>query len=73
MFVSFMALRDWDIKYEGAAHEGGKGPSIWDTYTHSHPGLHLFSLFLSYFFHHFFLHLLILSSNVSLVISLCQK
>ncbi|KAF8396085.1 hypothetical protein HHK36_017697 [Tetracentron sinense] len=25
-------------QYEGAAKEGGKGPSIWDTYTHRYPG-----------------------------------
>ncbi|GMY16390.1 beta-glucosidase 12-like isoform X1 [Fagus crenata] len=25
-------------QYEGAANEGGKGPSIWDTYTHRYPG-----------------------------------
>ncbi|KAK7283852.1 hypothetical protein RIF29_13600 [Crotalaria pallida] len=24
-------------QYEGAANEGGRGPSIWDTFTHSHP------------------------------------
>ncbi|KAM5582563.1 beta-glucosidase 12-like [Rosa sericea] len=24
-------------QYEGAAKEGGRGPSIWDTYTHEHP------------------------------------
>ncbi|KAJ7947513.1 Beta-glucosidase [Quillaja saponaria] len=24
-------------QYEGAANEGGKGPSIWDTFTHKHP------------------------------------
>ncbi|GLT49780.1 hypothetical protein SLA2020_233130 [Shorea laevis] len=24
-------------QYEGAASEGGKAPSIWDTYTHNHP------------------------------------
>ncbi|CAL9754596.1 unnamed protein product [Musa acuminata subsp. burmannicoides] len=24
-------------QYEGAAAEGGKGPSIWDTFTHMHP------------------------------------
>ncbi|XP_030526659.2 beta-glucosidase 12-like [Rhodamnia argentea] len=25
-------------QYEGAAAEGGRGPSIWDTYTHKYPG-----------------------------------
>ncbi|XP_058073488.1 beta-glucosidase 12-like isoform X2 [Magnolia sinica] len=24
-------------QYEGAVKEGGRGPSIWDTYTHKHP------------------------------------
>ncbi|PUZ61127.1 hypothetical protein GQ55_4G248900 [Panicum hallii var. hallii] len=24
-------------QYEGAVREGGRGPSIWDTYTHTHP------------------------------------
>ncbi|WVZ26255.1 hypothetical protein V8G54_004799 [Vigna mungo] len=24
--------------YEGAANEGGRGPSIWDTFTHKYPG-----------------------------------
>ncbi|GKU94136.1 hypothetical protein SLEP1_g7664 [Rubroshorea leprosula] len=24
-------------QYEGAANEGGKGPSIWDTFTHQYP------------------------------------
>ncbi|KAL6652544.1 hypothetical protein ACP70R_011469 [Stipagrostis hirtigluma subsp. patula] len=24
-------------QYEGAAKEGGRGPSIWDTFTHQHP------------------------------------
>ncbi|CAN6214124.1 unnamed protein product [Urochloa humidicola] len=24
-------------QYEGAVKEGGRGPSIWDTYTHTHP------------------------------------
>ncbi|RDX90147.1 hypothetical protein CR513_28019, partial [Mucuna pruriens] len=24
-------------QYEGAAKEGGRGPSIWDTFTHSYP------------------------------------
>ncbi|KAK4349313.1 hypothetical protein RND71_032068 [Anisodus tanguticus] len=24
---------------EGAARQGGRGPSIWDTFTHKHPGL----------------------------------
>ncbi|GMY16391.1 cyanogenic beta-glucosidase [Fagus crenata] len=25
-------------QYEGAANEGGRRPSIWDTYTHRYPG-----------------------------------
>ncbi|KAK7341593.1 hypothetical protein VNO80_24528 [Phaseolus coccineus] len=24
-------------QYEGAANEGGRGPSIWDTFTHKYP------------------------------------
>nr|XP_023874122.1 non-cyanogenic beta-glucosidase-like [Quercus suber]POE83839.1 non-cyanogenic beta-glucosidase [Quercus suber] len=28
-------------QYEGAAHEDGREPSIWDTLTHEHPGLFL--------------------------------
>ncbi|TVU50374.1 hypothetical protein EJB05_01744, partial [Eragrostis curvula] len=27
-------------QYEGAAMEGGRGPSIWDTFTHNHPGMY---------------------------------
>ena len=30
------------FQYEGAADIGGKGPSIWDTFTHNYPGLLLF-------------------------------
>ncbi|KAF5191302.1 Beta-glucosidase, partial [Thalictrum thalictroides] len=26
-------------QYEGAYNEDGRGPSIWDTYTHDHPGI----------------------------------
>ncbi|KAJ9685781.1 hypothetical protein PVL29_017723 [Vitis rotundifolia] len=28
-------------QYEGAANEGGRGPSIWDTFSHKYPGLSL--------------------------------
>jgi len=30
-----------NFQYEGAAHEDGREPSIWDTLTHEHPGLFL--------------------------------
>ena len=36
-----------NFQYEGAAKEDGRGPSIWDTYTHRYPGLFIFSLSLS--------------------------
>ncbi|KAK1314217.1 Beta-glucosidase 12 [Acorus calamus] len=26
-------------EFEGGASEGGRGPSIWDTFTHNHPGM----------------------------------
>ncbi|KAL7174341.1 hypothetical protein ACSBR2_033579 [Camellia fascicularis] len=26
-------------QYEGGANKGGRGPSIWDTFTHKYPGL----------------------------------
>ena len=57
LYHSFSSSVPWDVKhiydeyyyvfvlsnfqYEGAANEGGKGPSIWDTYTHRYPGLSL--------------------------------
>ena len=25
-------------QFEGAAKEGGRGPSVWDTFTHNYPG-----------------------------------
>jgi len=28
------------LQYEGAAMEGGRGPSIWDTFTHKYQGMH---------------------------------
>ena len=30
-----------NFQYEGAAKEGGREPSIWDTFTHRYPGLSL--------------------------------
>ncbi|KAF9613303.1 hypothetical protein IFM89_006813, partial [Coptis chinensis] len=30
-------------QFEGAYNEGGRGPSIWDTYTHKHPDLAFFA------------------------------
>lgn len=33
-----------DLQYEGAANFGGRGPSIWDTFTHNYPGLFLLSI-----------------------------
>ena len=29
------------FQYEGAANEGGRGPSIWDTFSRKYPGLSL--------------------------------
>lgn len=29
------------MQYEGAIEEGGRTPSIWDSFTHAYPGLHL--------------------------------
>lgn len=26
------------LQYEGAAHDDGRGPSIWDTFTRKYPG-----------------------------------
>ena len=34
---------DIKFQYEGAVKEGGRGPSIWDTYTHEHPGTYICS------------------------------
>lgn len=31
------------LQYEGAAKEGGRGPSIWDVYTHKYPSISLSS------------------------------
>ncbi|GLT54554.1 hypothetical protein SLA2020_277460 [Shorea laevis] len=31
-------------QYEGAANEGGRGPSIWDTFTQRYPGTSLWDL-----------------------------
>lgn len=29
-----------NFQVEGAANVGGRGPSIWDTFTHNYPGLY---------------------------------
>lgn len=52
--LSYLIL--WCDKYEGAASEGGRGPSIWDTFTHKYPCKwhHLWSfLCFCYFFFNF--------------------
>jgi hypothetical protein len=41
LYIRANVSRVFEIQYEGAAHEGGRGPSIWDTYTHRYPGLSL--------------------------------
>jgi hypothetical protein len=28
------------LQYEGGAMEGGRGPSIWDNFTHQYPGMY---------------------------------
>lgn len=41
-FVVFIVYKH--VQYEGSAKEGGKGTSIWDTFTHKYPGyLYLFT------------------------------
>jgi len=37
-------------QYEGAANIGGRGPSIWDTFTHNFPGLFPLSIVYIFFF-----------------------
>ena len=42
-----LSLLDWTLismQYEGGAKEGGRRPSIWDTFTHQHPGTRAFCL-----------------------------
>lgn len=36
--VSNILFLIYTLQYEGAANEDGRGPSIWDTFTHNHPG-----------------------------------
>lgn len=36
------------LQFEGAANVGGRGPSIWDTYTHNYPGLHTYNCLLNF-------------------------
>ena len=37
----FGVLNLFPLQYEGAAYQDGKGTSIWDTFTATHPGLRL--------------------------------
>jgi len=39
-FVVFIVYKH--VQYEGAAKEGGKGTSIWDTFTHKYPGISIY-------------------------------
>lgn len=36
------------LQYEGGVHEGGRGPCVWDTGTHT-PGLHVIYTFFNVF------------------------
>lgn len=42
LFNSFLCILEF--QYEGAAKEDGRGPSIWDTYTHKFPGSYFISI-----------------------------
>jgi hypothetical protein len=46
-YFSHTSYPDVYMQYEGAVMEGGRGPTIWDTYTHQHPGMFL-TIFVSF-------------------------
>jgi len=38
------------MQYEGAANEGGRAPSIWDTFTHNYPRKYIYIYIYVFFF-----------------------
>lgn len=42
-----LIMKFMHVQYEGGAMEGSRGPSIWDTFTHQHPGMYMYTTILS--------------------------